>query len=250
MTEHCGQTQSPADHLRRWTEKRDAQIHEHTQTLREILLNQTFANHFYNANTTSAPRPTPNPLPFPGSPAETSLPSQDSNPPFWSEHSPSFSSPGPSLPERFSGNPSKLKGFLFQCRLFFGFHDSSFLNNKDRIAFVVSFLSGEALEWAETKFPPKTRENCTFEKFIQEFERTFSQVSKFSVSCNLLNTKQGNRSVAEFSSEFQGRAAVSGWNESALKSAFLLALNESVRTKLSFYVEPANLEDLIELAIG
>ncbi|XP_015249609.1 PREDICTED: protein TsetseEP-like [Cyprinodon variegatus] len=34
-----------------------------------------------------------------------SPPSQDDNPPFWSELIPSFSSPGPPLPERFSGDP-------------------------------------------------------------------------------------------------------------------------------------------------
>uniref|UniRef100_A0A3Q2D431 Ty3 transposon capsid-like protein domain-containing protein n=1 Tax=Cyprinodon variegatus TaxID=28743 RepID=A0A3Q2D431_CYPVA len=179
-----------------------------------------------------------------------SFQASDDTPPFWSELYLSFSSPGPPLPERFSGNPRKLKGFLFQCQLLLGFHTSSFPNDKDKIAFVVSFLCGEALEWAESRFPLETRKNCTYQNFILEFEKAFSRVTKCSVSGELLNMKQGNRSVTEFSIEFQVRAAVSGWNESALKSAYLMALNNSIRKELSFYVEPATLEDLIELAIG
>uniref|UniRef100_A0A3Q2CBI5 Ty3 transposon capsid-like protein domain-containing protein n=1 Tax=Cyprinodon variegatus TaxID=28743 RepID=A0A3Q2CBI5_CYPVA len=209
------QPMSPADHLRRWTEKRDSQVRQHTQTLRELKsqfdLKKTHVSRSHMLRGNHKMAPVQLQVPVSSLPEfRPSPPSQDSNPPFWSELNPSFSSPGPSLPERFSGNPCKLKGFIFQCWLFFGFHDSSFLNNKDRMAFVVSFLSGEALEWAETKFPPKTRENCTFERFIHELERTFSQVSKFSVSGNLLKIKQGNRSVAEFSSEFQNKNSLLG----------------------------------------
>uniref|UniRef100_A0A3Q2E3A4 DUF4939 domain-containing protein n=1 Tax=Cyprinodon variegatus TaxID=28743 RepID=A0A3Q2E3A4_CYPVA len=212
MTEHCGQTQSPADHLRRRAEKQDALTSDHTQSLRELKSQLDFKkthvsrSHRLRGNHKMAPVQLP--VPVSSLPEfRPSPPSQDKNPPFWSELIPSFSSPGPSFPERFSGNPSKLKEFQFQCLLFFSFHASNFRFDKDRIAFVISFLSGEALGWAETKFPPNIRESSTFKNFTQEFEKTFSQVTKFSVSGNLLKTKQGNRSVAEFTSEFQGRAA-------------------------------------------
>ena len=55
--------------------------------------------------------------------------------------------------------------------------------------------------------------------------------------------------MAEFSIDFRVKAAASGWNECALKSAFFKALNENIKDELATIYEPTSLEDLIRLSI-
>ena len=55
--------------------------------------------------------------------------------------------------------------------------------------------------------------------------------------------------MAEFSIDFRVKAAASGWNECALKSAYFKALNENIKDELATIDEPASLEDLIRLTI-
>ncbi|PWA27301.1 hypothetical protein CCH79_00021085, partial [Gambusia affinis] len=69
------------------------------------------------------------------------------------------------------------------------------------------------------------------------------------ITHQLWNQKQGSRSVAEFAIDFRTLAATSGWNDEALKGAFIQALNEALKDELVCRDEPASLEDLIALAI-
>ena len=143
MTEHCSQTQGPAHHLRRRLEEQDAQIQGQAQALRELhnqiesqnMVFQSYANYMNSANAMSAAQLFPGPVPPPRSPAVTS--------------SPEFR---PSLPERFSGNMKDCKGFLFQCRLIFQNSPGSFPTDQKKITFILSQLTGRALEWAEARF--------------------------------------------------------------------------------------------------
>uniref|UniRef100_A0A3Q2EDW7 DUF4939 domain-containing protein n=1 Tax=Cyprinodon variegatus TaxID=28743 RepID=A0A3Q2EDW7_CYPVA len=58
----------------------------------------------------------------------------------------------PSLPERFSGNMKDCKGFLFQCRLIFLNSPGSFSTDYKKITFILSQLTGRALEWAQASY--------------------------------------------------------------------------------------------------
>uniref|UniRef100_A0A3Q2EEQ4 Reverse transcriptase/retrotransposon-derived protein RNase H-like domain-containing protein n=1 Tax=Cyprinodon variegatus TaxID=28743 RepID=A0A3Q2EEQ4_CYPVA len=55
----------------------------------------------------------------------------------------------PSLPEKFSGNMKDCKGFLFQCRLIFQNSPGSFPTDQKKITFILSQLTGRALEWPD-----------------------------------------------------------------------------------------------------
>jgi len=241
MTEHCGHTQGPADHLRRRLEEQDAQIQGQTQTLRELhcMVNhhnqmlQSYANYMSSANATPAAQPFPGLVPPPRSPAVTS--------------SPEFR---PSLPEKFSGNMKDCKGFLFQCRLIFQNSPGSFPTDQKKITFILSQLTGRALEWAEARFASEESLSCHYTDFVSEFSQVFNQETDQTIDSRaLLNLKQGNSSVADFSINFRVKAAASGWNQIALKSAYFLALNESIKDELATLDEPATLEELIRLTI-
>uniref|UniRef100_A0A3B1JCV1 DUF4939 domain-containing protein n=1 Tax=Astyanax mexicanus TaxID=7994 RepID=A0A3B1JCV1_ASTMX len=50
-----------------------------------------------------------------------------------------------SKPELFDGDPEKCSGFLLQCSVFFS--NSPPTTDKAKIGFIISRLSGKALEW-------------------------------------------------------------------------------------------------------
>uniref|UniRef100_A0A3B5R6K4 DUF4939 domain-containing protein n=1 Tax=Xiphophorus maculatus TaxID=8083 RepID=A0A3B5R6K4_XIPMA len=122
----------------------------------------------------------------------------------------------PSLPERFSGEASKFKGFWFQCSIIFNHSPQSFSQDGRKISFILSHLSGKALEWAEAKYSSTVDYGCTFDEFIKEFKQAFNQdTDKTADSRGLLEIKQGNRTVADFAIEFRIKAAASGWGQTA-----------------------------------
>uniref|UniRef100_A0A3Q2EGQ2 Ty3 transposon capsid-like protein domain-containing protein n=1 Tax=Cyprinodon variegatus TaxID=28743 RepID=A0A3Q2EGQ2_CYPVA len=240
MTEHCGQTQGPAEHLRQLLEERDAQIQRQVQTLSELNSRIDFQDHLVrnissrlnNANITPSPQPFPGPVPPPRSPAVTS------------------SEFRPSLPEKFSGKMKDCKGFLFQCCLIFMNSPGCFPTDQKKITFILSQLTGRALEWAQARFASDESLNCYFSDFISEFNQVFNQETDQAIDSRaLFSLKQGNSSVADFSVNFRVKAAASGWNQSALKGAFFMALNEQIKDELATLDEPASLEDLIRLSI-
>ena len=182
MTEHCGQTQGPADHLRRLLEEREAQIQEHVLALSEFNTHielqdrvvQNYANHLNRVNATPAVQPFPGPVPPPRSPAVTS--------------SPEFR---PSLPEKFSGNVKDCKGFLFQCRIIFLNSPGSFPTDHKKITFILSQLTGRALAWAQARFASDESLNCQYSEFISEFSQVFNQETDQTLDSRaLFNIKQ------------------------------------------------------------
>uniref|UniRef100_A0A3B5LBJ9 DUF4939 domain-containing protein n=1 Tax=Xiphophorus couchianus TaxID=32473 RepID=A0A3B5LBJ9_9TELE len=89
---------------------------------------------------------TPDPAPTPASSADGTIRSM-------------FSECRPPAPERFSGDASNFS------------HDGA------KILFVLSHLSGKALDWAESRFSPSSDYGCSFEDFLKEFKQVFNQVS-------------------------------------------------------------------------
>uniref|UniRef100_A0A3B3TV93 DUF4939 domain-containing protein n=1 Tax=Poecilia latipinna TaxID=48699 RepID=A0A3B3TV93_9TELE len=160
MTEHSGQQPSPADSLRRALEQQHALIQSHDAALQELGKRQAETNRTLSENTVH----------------------------------PTVSDFRPSLPERFSGEASKFKGFLFQCSIIFNHSPQSFSQDGRKISFILSHLSGKALDWAEAKYSSTVDYGCTFDEFIKEFKQAFNQdTDKTADSRGLLEIKQGNR---------------------------------------------------------
>ena len=111
-------------------------------------------------------------------------------------------------------------------------------------------MTGRALEWAQARFSSDESLSCQYSDFISEFSQVFNQETDQTVDSRaLLKLRQGNSSVAEFSINFRVKAAASGWNQCALKTAFFEALNENIKDELATLDEPATLEELIRLTI-
>uniref|UniRef100_A0A3P9PNV6 Retrotransposon gag domain-containing protein n=1 Tax=Poecilia reticulata TaxID=8081 RepID=A0A3P9PNV6_POERE len=213
MTEHSCQQQTPADTLRRSLEEQHSLIQSHDAALQELNKRQIEANNrldeiasFLQSSRQQAPEPVLAPAPSPSTAGVVHSTSSECRPP---------------NPERFSGDVSKFRGFLFQCKILFNHSPHCFSHDGAKSSFIISHSSGQALDWAESRFSSSTTYDCTFEEFLKEFKHAFNQDSdKILNSRDLLEIKQGQRTVAEFAIDFRIKAAASGWNPPALKSAF------------------------------
>ncbi|XP_023208460.1 retrotransposon-like protein 1, partial [Xiphophorus maculatus] len=236
---------TPADHLAR----HDAMLHAllDQQTFQGQLMDQLkttvselasqLASGMQPLNLAGAANPAPSPR------AEPPAPPEPAGLPRGREIS-------PPTPEHYSGEIGKCGGFLLQCSIVFARAPGSFPDDSAKIAYMVGLLKGKALKWAEAKFSLIALTQTALDTFIDEFKQTFGHAeSSAEISYRLWNLKQASRSVAEFAIDFRTLAAMSGWNDEALKGAFIQALDDTLKDELVCRDEPADLEGLISLAI-
>ncbi|KAI4874718.1 hypothetical protein NFI96_007697 [Prochilodus magdalenae] len=151
-----------------------------------------------------------------------------------------------SKPEKYDGAPSQCQGFLLQCSLFFSNSPPS--SDSARISFVVSRLTGRALDWATAVW--RSYGQATYERFIQDFSEVFDHPNEGRSSGELLiRMRQGIRPVAEYALDFRIVAAGSGWNEPALVVAFRNGLHPDLLKELACRDDGLDLDKLIALAI-
>lgn len=152
-------------------------------------------------------------------------------------------------PKGYEGDLSLCCGFLTQCELIFRHNPSRFYSDDAKIAFIVSLLSGRALDWAVASFNNDVHFASDYSLFVSEFRLVFDHPPDGSDSASRLHSlSQGARSVAEYAVEFRILAARSHWGDEALKSAFRRGLNDSVKD-LIIRDQPTSLSELISLAL-
>ncbi|KAI4897595.1 hypothetical protein NFI96_032131 [Prochilodus magdalenae] len=149
-------------------------------------------------------------------------------------------------PGIYDGAPNLCRGFLLQCSIYFSTSPPS--SDQSRIAFVISCLSGRALDWATAEWD--NIKDGTYENFIKEFQAVFDHPNAGRAAADLLmQLQQGTRSVADYALEFRTVAAGSGWNETALLTAFRNGLNTDIRKELACRDDGLSLKAYISLAI-
>uniref|UniRef100_A0A3B3WWX3 DUF4939 domain-containing protein n=1 Tax=Poecilia mexicana TaxID=48701 RepID=A0A3B3WWX3_9TELE len=170
MTEHSGQTESPAETIRRTLQQQQDSIQSHEAALQELGNRQAETNRQLAELTTflrsrfpqtSASSSTPDPAQaIPAAPESASqAPVQTT---FSDCHLPS--------PPRFDGDPQRFRGFLMQCNIQFNNSPHRFALDSTKISYIVAHLSDRALDWAEVRFSSSTDFNCTYEEFLSEFK--------------------------------------------------------------------------------
>uniref|UniRef100_A0A3B1JYI4 Retrotransposon gag domain-containing protein n=1 Tax=Astyanax mexicanus TaxID=7994 RepID=A0A3B1JYI4_ASTMX len=146
----------------------------------------------------------------------------------------------PSLPTpvRYGGQPGGCRGFLLQCSL----------SECAKVAYIISLLSGRALAWATPVWENQPAVCATATLFAAALSWSFDLPARGEEAGTcLLNLHQHGRSVSDYAIEFCTLSAESGWNSSALVSAFHHGLSEDLKDELAHRDCPASLDDLIEL---
>ncbi|KAI4894728.1 hypothetical protein NFI96_008423 [Prochilodus magdalenae] len=151
-----------------------------------------------------------------------------------------------SKPDKFDGAPNLCCGFLLQCSIYFSNSPPS--SDRSRISFVVSRLTGRALDWATAVW--SSYQTRTYDEFISDFRAVFDHPHQDRAAGDqLVRLHQGARSVTSYALDFRTIAAGSGWNEPALLTIFRNGLNVDIRKEMACRDDGLSLEELIALAI-
>uniref|UniRef100_A0AAR2IV05 Reverse transcriptase n=1 Tax=Pygocentrus nattereri TaxID=42514 RepID=A0AAR2IV05_PYGNA len=149
-------------------------------------------------------------------------------------------------PEPYDGNPNKCSGFILQCSVYFSNSPPS--TDQSKIAFIISCLTGKALDWATASW--SFLQTLSYSDFLCQLRLVFDHAHE-GQSCGeqLLSLQQGSSSVSEYALRFRTLAAGSGWNEPALLTVFRDGLNSRVQSELACKDDGLKLDQLISLAI-
>mgnify|MGYP002804392277 CR=1 FL=1 len=154
-------------------------------------------------------------------------------------------------PERFSGDPHKTQVFLTQCSLHFLCRPVVFSENHSKVAFILSYLSGDAAAWS---MPLVTRNDpilYDYEGFKTEFLRIFDRRAAAQATDNeLLDLKQGNRDLITYLAQFNKLIVETGWPEEKRAAIFYRGLKDELKDALSQIPKrPTEVSELIDLVL-
>lgn len=126
--------------------------------------------------------------------------------------------------------------FLLQCTLFFDMQPSP--------------LSLTVLVWAKSFWDANGPATHSFTKFCYHFREVFGQAAhSLSVNDQLLGLHQGQSSITEYALKFRTLTAESGWNETALMSAYWHRLHTSILQQMAIYEDVIHLENFIQQSV-
>ncbi|KAJ1198064.1 hypothetical protein NDU88_001908 [Pleurodeles waltl] len=148
---------------------------------------------------------------------------------------------------RFSGDPNKLREFLDALTVYFAFRPSQFVQDRTKVGYLNSALSGPALAWATplvTRNDPCLSNYSTFvTTFKQMFERPGLEASAEEALCDI---QQGNQDVLQYITRFRQLAAETSWVERTLVKLFHIGLREDIKDELVHSARIENLKGLMD----
>ncbi len=152
-------------------------------------------------------------------------------------------------PTSFSGEAVICNGFLLQCSLYFELQSHQFTTERSKVAFIISLLTGRALQWAEGLWSSQSPRISSLEDFVKHFREVFSQpTTEVSIHDELFQLRQADSSIHEYTLRFRTLAAGSGWNEVALLSTYRRGLNLALRQHMSIYDDSVGFESFLHKA--
>ena len=175
--------------------------------------------------------------------AETAPPNQADAP------QPAAREPRLPPPQPYNGEPGTCRSFLSQCSLTLELQASAFPTERSRVAYIITLLTGKAREWGTALWDSDDPICTDYDEFTKEMKEVFDRsVSGRDAARQLLQLKQGNRSVFDYAIDFRTLAASCGWGETALYDAFLSGLSDSVKDELVSQELPTEFKELVKLA--
>ncbi len=116
--------------------------------------------------------------------------------------------------------------------------------------FIISLLSGRALQWARSIWDSQSPITRSLDAFVTNFKEVFGTTAlAISVHDKLFQLRQADMSIHDYTVGFRTLATTSGWNETALLSAFRHGLNPSLRKQMAIYEEKVGLENFLQKAL-
>lgn len=153
-------------------------------------------------------------------------------------------------PATYSGTAEDCSGFLLQCSLYIEANTHLFQNERGRVAFVISLLSGRALQWAQPLWETNAPVMTSLSTFFAHMKDVFGQhTAELSVHDQLYHIYQGEESVSMYALRFRTLTSTSAMNETTLITAFRHGLRREVQQLIVVYDDTMGLENLIQKTI-
>ncbi len=163
---------------------------------------------------------------------------------------PPYHEPKVSLPDKFDGTRSRLRGFINQIRLILRLQPRRYATGFHQVGLVGSLLTGPAEAWFAPLVETASPLLEDFPAFLAEFEATFGETDRRRVALNRIYTlQQGNRAVSTYASEFRQLACDVGWGDQALRDQFRRGLRSDVKNLLLSLPDPVSLTEAITQAV-
>ncbi|KAL0204377.1 hypothetical protein M9458_002395, partial [Cirrhinus mrigala] len=151
------------------------------------------------------------------------------------------------MPATFAGEAAECSGFLLQVNLYIQMQSQQFPSENAKVTFLISLLTGKALQWAKAIWNSDNPIINSYEQFTSHFSEDFSTAtSTLTTSDQLFRLQQGTSSVNEYTLHFRTLAAASGWNEVALLGAYRQGLNPEIRAAMALYDDSIGLESFLQ----
>ncbi len=111
----------------------------------------------------------------------------------------------------YSGRVEECNGFLLQCSLTLEMQPHLYPMERAKIAFIISLLSGRALQWAETIWAQAGTVTQSLSSFVNHLREVFgTPVGDSLAGEQLYHLQQGNLSIHDYALKFRTLAAASG----------------------------------------
>ena len=155
------------------------------------------------------------------------------------------------LKDGFAGDRRYLKGFLAKMDLIFLINHDRFDSDELKVAFVISRLFGEAMNWAATLI--ENQDPCLYhyENFVYKLKSSFGCIDYAYIANQKLRTVRQRTlgGINGYILEFNKYADESTWNEEAKMDAFVAGLQDQVATRiLELFPGPETLSELQTIA--
>ena len=152
-------------------------------------------------------------------------------------------------PQPYNGEPGSCRSFLSQCSLTLELQASAFPTQRSRVAYIITLLTGKAREWGTALWDSDDPICASYNDFTKEMKEVFDRaVSGRDAARQLLQLKQGSRSVFDYAIDFRTLAASCGWGDTALYDAFLSGLSDAVKDELVSQELPTEFKEVVKLA--
>ena len=154
-------------------------------------------------------------------------------------------------PERFSGDPKRFAVFINQCRLHFLCRPAAFPTDQAKVAFVLSYLSGNAADWSIPLVNQDDPVLHDFQAFQLNMEKLFARHSQGQALDNeLLSLRQGNQDLLAYIASFNRLIVETQWPEDKRITLFYRGLRGELKDVLAQVVNPPqDCSDYIDLVV-
>ncbi len=116
-------------------------------------------------------------------------------------------------PATYSGEVNACSGFLLQCSLYFELQNHQFVSDRAKIVFIMSLLSGKALQWVESFWNSRSPLVRSLDDFVDHFRDVFGKsTSAISVHDELFRQWQADMSI-NTTTQFDSILSLWAWVE-------------------------------------